>query len=80
MAEGNTSVKRRVMPTKDKRETRMHDEPDGDWPKDLQAMYQSAGVQMVLGGPVTQEIKRQVRAVRELEFCKAVRGLIRSSS
>jgi hypothetical protein len=30
MAEGNTSVKRRVTPTKGKRETRMHDEPDGD--------------------------------------------------
>jgi hypothetical protein len=44
MAEGDTSVKRRVMPTKGKRETRMHDEPDGDWPEDLQAMYRSAGV------------------------------------
>jgi hypothetical protein len=30
MAEGNTSVKWRVTPTKGKRETRMHDEPDGD--------------------------------------------------
>jgi hypothetical protein len=59
MAEGNTSVKRRVTPTKGKRETRMHDETNGDWPKDLQAKYQSAGVQMVLGGPVTQGIKRQ---------------------
>jgi hypothetical protein len=49
MANGNTSVKRRVMPIKGKRETRMHDEPDGDWPEDLQAMYRSAGVQMVLG-------------------------------
>jgi hypothetical protein len=29
MAEGNTSIKRRVTPTKGKRETRMHDEPDG---------------------------------------------------
>jgi hypothetical protein len=65
MAEGDTSVKRRVMPTRGKREIRMHDEPDGDWPEDLQAMYQSAGVQMVLGGPVTQGIRRQVRAVLE---------------
>jgi hypothetical protein len=35
MAEGNTSVKRHVTPTKGKRETRMHDELDGDWPEDL---------------------------------------------
>jgi hypothetical protein len=48
MAEGDPSVKRRVMPTKGKRENRMHDEPDGDWPEDLQAMYRSADVQMVL--------------------------------
>jgi hypothetical protein len=61
MAEGNTLIKRRFIPTKGKRETRMHDEPDGDWPKDLQAMYQSAGVQMVLGDPVTQGIRSQVR-------------------
>jgi hypothetical protein len=39
MAEGDTSVKRRVTPTKRKRETRMYNEPDGDWPEDLQAMY-----------------------------------------
>jgi hypothetical protein len=30
MVEGDTPVKRRVTPTKGKRETRMHDEPDGD--------------------------------------------------
>jgi hypothetical protein len=79
MAEGNTSVKRRVMPTKGKRETRMHDEPNGDWPEDLQAMYRSTGVQMVLGGPVTQGIRRQVRAVLESGFCEGVsleRGLV----
>jgi hypothetical protein len=72
MAEGDTSVKRRVMPTKGKRETRMHDEPDGDWPEDLQTMYRSAGVQMVLGGPVTQGIRRQVRAVLESGLCEGV--------
>jgi hypothetical protein len=72
MAEGNTSVKRRVMPTKGKRETRMHDDPDGDWPEDLQAMYRSAGVQMVLRGPVTQGIRRQARAVLESGFCEGV--------
>jgi hypothetical protein len=72
MAEGNTSVKRRVTPTKGKRETRMHDELNGDWPKDLQAKYRSAGVQMVLGGPVTQGIRRQARIVFESEFCRGV--------
>jgi hypothetical protein len=72
MAEGDTSVKRRVMPTKGKRETRMHDELDGDWSEDLQAMYWSAGFQMVLGGPVTQGIRRQVRAVLESGFCEGV--------
>jgi hypothetical protein len=60
------------MPTKGKRETRMPDEPDGDWPEDLQAMYWSVGVQMVLGGPVTQGIRRQVRAVLESGFCEGV--------
>jgi hypothetical protein len=30
MAEGDTLIKRRVTPTKGKRETRMHDEPNGD--------------------------------------------------
>jgi hypothetical protein len=72
MAEGDTSVKRRVTPTKGKRETRMHDEPDGDWRENLQAKYRSAGVQMVLGGPVTQGIRRQARAVLESEFCRGV--------
>jgi hypothetical protein len=70
MAEGDTSVKRRVTPTKGKRETRMRDEPNGDWPEDLQAMYRSAGVQMVLEGSVTQGIRRQARAVLESGFCK----------
>jgi hypothetical protein len=50
----------------------MHDEPNGDWPEDLQAKYRSAGVQMVLGGPVTQGIRRQARAVLESEFCRGV--------
>jgi hypothetical protein len=72
MAEGNTSVKRRVTPTKGKRETLMHDEPDGDWPEELQAKYRSAGFQMVLGGPVTQGIRKQARAVLESEFCQGV--------
>jgi hypothetical protein len=72
MVEGDTSVKRRVTPTKGKREIRMHDKSDGDWPKDLQAKYWSVGVQMVLGDPVTQGIRRQARAVLELEFCRGV--------
>jgi hypothetical protein len=73
MAKGDISVKWRVMPTKGKRKTRMHDEPDGDWPEDLQAMYRSAGVQIYgVGGPVTQEIRRQVRAVFESGFCEGV--------
>jgi hypothetical protein len=72
MAKGDTPVKRRVTPTKGKRETRMHDEPDGDWPRDLQAKYRSAGVQMVLMGPLTQGIRQQARAVLESEFCQGV--------
>jgi hypothetical protein len=35
-------------------------------------MYRSAGVQMVLGGPVIQGIRRQARAVLESEFCEGV--------
>jgi hypothetical protein len=35
MAEGDTSVKRCVTPTKGKRESRMHDEPNGEWPEEL---------------------------------------------
>jgi hypothetical protein len=50
----------------------MHDEPDGEWPEDLQAKYWSAGVQMVLGGPVTQGIRKQARAVLDSECCKDV--------
>jgi hypothetical protein len=72
MAEGNTSVKRRVTPTKGKREIGMHDEPDGNWPEVLQAKYRSAGVQMVLRGPVTQGIRKQARAVLESKFCQGV--------
>jgi hypothetical protein len=80
MAEGDTSIKRGVTPTKGKRETRMHDEPDGDWPEDLQAKYRSAGVQMVLGGLVTQGIRKQARAVLESKFCQGVnpkQGLVK---
>jgi hypothetical protein len=50
----------------------MHDEADGNWLEDLQAKYRSAGVQMVLGGPVTQGIKKQTRAVLESNFCQGV--------
>jgi hypothetical protein len=46
--------------------------PDGDWPEDLQAKYRSGGVQMVLGGLVTQGIRRRARAVLESEFCRGV--------
>jgi hypothetical protein len=70
MAKGNTLVKRRVMPTKGKRETRMHDEPDGDWPEDLQAMYQSAGVQMVLGGLVTQGLEGRYALCLSQDFAR----------
>jgi hypothetical protein len=50
----------------------MHDKPNGDWSEDLQAMYRSAGVHIVLGGPVTQGIRRQARDVLESEFCRDV--------
>jgi hypothetical protein len=72
MAEGNTSIKRRVTPTKGKRETWMHDEPNGEWPEESQAKHRSAGVQMVLGGPVIQGIRKQARAVLESDFCQGV--------
>jgi hypothetical protein len=72
MAKRDTSVKRHVTPTKGKRETRMHDEPDGEWPEELQATYWSAGVQMVLGGPVTQGIRKQARAVLKSDYCQDV--------
>jgi hypothetical protein len=39
MVKGNTSVERRVTPTKGKRETQMHDEPDKEWLEELQAKY-----------------------------------------
>jgi hypothetical protein len=96
MAEGDTSVKRRVTPTKGKRETQMHDEPDKEWLEELQAKYRSAGVQMVLGGPVTQGIRKQARAVLDSQSARmsapsrvwrissseecSLRGLIQSSS
>jgi hypothetical protein len=72
MAEGDTSVKRRVTPTKCKRKTQMHDEPDKEWPEELQAKYRSAGVEMVLGGSVTRGIRKQARAVLDSEYCKDV--------
>jgi hypothetical protein len=72
MAEGDTSIKRRITPTKGKGETRMHDGPGGNRPEELQAKYRSAGVQMVLGGPVTQGIRKQARAVLESDFCQGV--------
>jgi hypothetical protein len=72
MAEGDTSVKRRVTPTKGKKEPQMHDEPNKEWPEELRAKYRSAGVQMVLEGPVTQGIRKQARAVLESHYCQDV--------
>jgi hypothetical protein len=74
MAEGDTSVKRCVTPTKGKREIRMLDEPDGHWPKDLQAKYRSAGVQMVLEGPVCNALKLEARKLLERERLGALCG------
>jgi hypothetical protein len=54
MAEGEGSLKRRVTPMKSKPASApLQDDPDNDWPEDVKAKYQQAGVQMVLGGKVT---------------------------
>jgi hypothetical protein len=42
---------------------RIADPPINEWTEDEKTMYQRAGVQMVLGGPVTQRIREHVAVV-----------------
>jgi hypothetical protein len=72
MAEGEGSLKRRVTPTKGKKEIPCHDDGDDGWSEDLKTKYQRMGVQMVLGGPVTKNIRARVKLVFESDYCKDV--------
>jgi hypothetical protein len=72
MAQGEGSIKRHVTPTKGKKQIPLHDDPDPDWSEDLKAKYVREGVQMVLGGPVTKNIKARVKLVFESDYCKDV--------
>jgi hypothetical protein len=49
MAEGKTSLKKRVTPTKGEKSIPCHDDGDNSWSGETQAKYQGEGVQMVLG-------------------------------
>jgi hypothetical protein len=72
MAEGEDSLKRRITPSKSKKQTPLHDDPDPDWSDDLKAKYLRVGVQMVLGGPVTKNIRARVKLVFESDYCEDV--------
>jgi hypothetical protein len=72
MAEGEGSVKRRVTPKKSKKQTPLHDDHDPDWSDVLKAKYPGEGVQMVLEGLVTKNIRARVRLVFESDYCKDV--------
>jgi hypothetical protein len=72
MAEEEGSVKRRVTPKKGKKQTPLHDNPESDLSDDLKAKYLREGVSMVLGGPVTKNIRQRVKLVFESDYCKDV--------
>jgi hypothetical protein len=74
MAEAEGSgLKRRVTPMKSKPTLApLQDDPDNDWSDELKAKYRQVGVQMVLGGWVTQNVRAMVKRVLELEFCEGV--------
>jgi hypothetical protein len=61
-----------LLPPPDPESFRLQDDPDNDWPDDVKAKYQQAGVQMVLGGKVTQNVREMVKRVLESEFCEGV--------
>jgi hypothetical protein len=63
MAEGETSLKKRVTPTKGKKSIPCYDDGDNSWSGEIQAKYQREGVQMVLGDPVTKNIRALVKLV-----------------
>jgi hypothetical protein len=72
MAEGETSLKKRVTPTKGKKSIPCHDDGNNSWSGKIQAKYQREGVQMVLGGFVTKNIRALVKLVLDLDYCKNV--------
>jgi hypothetical protein len=72
MAEGETSLKKRVTPTKGEKSIPCNDDGNNSWPGETQAKYQREGVQMVLGGPVTKNIRKLVQLVFNSDYCKDV--------
>jgi hypothetical protein len=72
MVEGETSLKKRVTPTKGEKSIPCNDDGDNSWPGETQAKYQREGVQMVLGGPVTKNIRKLVQLVFNSDYCKDV--------
>jgi hypothetical protein len=72
MAEGETSLTKRVTPTKGEKSIPCNDDGNNSWPGETQAKYQREGVQMVLGGPVTKNIRKLVQLVFDSDYCKDV--------
>jgi hypothetical protein len=72
MAEGETSLKKRVTPTKGEKSIPCHDDGDDSWSGETHAKYQREGVQMVLGGHVTKNIRKLVKLVFDSDYCKDV--------
>jgi hypothetical protein len=72
MAEGETSLKKRVTPTKGEKSISCHDDGDNSWSTETHAKYQREGVRMVLGGPVTKNIRKLVQLVFNSDYCKDV--------
>jgi hypothetical protein len=72
MAKGKTSLKKRVTPTKGEKSIPCHDDGDSTWNDLTKAKYQRAGIQMVLGGPVTKNIRKLVKMVFDSDYCKDV--------
>jgi hypothetical protein len=68
MAEGETSLKKRVTPTKGEKSIPCHDDGNNSWSVETQAKYQREGVQMVLGEPVTKNIRKLVQLVFDLDY------------
>jgi hypothetical protein len=72
MAEGETSLKKHVTPTQGRKSIPCHDDGDNSWSGEIHAKYQREGVQMVLGGPVTKNIRALVKLVLDSDYCKNV--------
>jgi hypothetical protein len=72
MAEGETSLKKRITLTKGEKSIPCHDDGDNSWSGKTQAKYQREGVQMVVGGPVTKNTRKLVQLVFDSDYCKNV--------